>query len=77
MQRAHLNYLYFQIMDSFKKFGMGDSDNEVFVVIVNDTDNNVLTDVKSRVRGTEVPVEECANMASTDLIKKVNQASRL
>ena len=68
---AGLNHLYFQILESFKKFGMGDKDEAVFVVIVNDEKDKVLEDVKSRIMGTEVPVEECEDMAILDLIKKV------
>ena len=50
---------------------MGDSDTSLFVVIINDKDDTVLGEIKKRIRGTELPVEECANLADTELIKKV------
>ena len=67
--------IYLQISDSFRKFGMGDSDTSLFVVIINDKDDTVLGEIKKRIRGTELPVEECANLADTELIKKVWSAA--
>ena len=50
---------------------MGDSDTSVFVVIINDKDDTVLGEIRKRIKGTELPMEDCANLADTDLIKKV------
>ena len=46
----------------------------MLVVIIGDTDDKVLSDVRSRVNGTEIPVEECASMTYTDYLKKVRTA---
>ena len=61
----------FQIFGCFRKFGLGDKDKAVLIVIIGDTDDKVLSDVRSRVNGTEIPVEECASMTYTDYLKKV------
>ena len=44
----------------------------MLVVIIGDTDDKVLDDIRSRVSGTEIPVEECADMTDTKNLKKVN-----
>lgn len=65
------------ISDSFRKFGMGDADTAVFVVIINDRDDTVLGEIRKRIKGTELPVEDCGNLADTDLIKKVFKVTDL
>ena len=67
----------FQIFHSFRKFGLGDTDEAVLVVIINDSDDKVLSDIRGRVSGTEIPVEECSSMTDTKQLRKVNYEGRL
>ena len=62
---------FLQISDSFRKFGLGESDTSVFVVILNDKDGSVLDTIKSKVDGTIVPLDQVSELTDSTAIKKV------
>ncbi|XP_052781987.1 EKC/KEOPS complex subunit TPRKB-like [Mya arenaria] len=63
------------ITDSFKKFGMPDSADSVFVVLVNDRDNKVMEQLTKVIDGTEVDTGDVTQFTDESLIKKVYKVS--
>ncbi|XP_071111032.1 EKC/KEOPS complex subunit TPRKB-like [Haliotis cracherodii] len=59
------------ISDSFKKFGLGDSDTSALVVIMNDKNGSTLATVTDKVQGKLVDVTEVGELTDTDMVKKV------
>lgn len=65
-------FLFFQISDAFKKFGISDSDTAVLIVLVVDGDKNVnLADIASQVEGQQVSLDELPQLTDTAKVKKV------
>lgn len=62
---------FFQITDSFRKFGIGDKDTSVFVVILNDNDGAKIDFVHSKIVGNCVPIGDVNKFTDEILLKKV------
>lgn len=58
------------ISDSFRKFGIGDADTSVFVVVLNDTDNRTMDLIQSKVQGTQLPAEDVKKFTDETLVKR-------
>ncbi|XP_046556826.1 EKC/KEOPS complex subunit TPRKB-like [Haliotis rubra] len=59
------------ISDSFKKFGLGDSDTSALVVIINDNNGSTLTAVTDKVQGRLVDVTEVKELTDSNIVNKV------
>jgi hypothetical protein len=66
-----------QISDSFRKFGLADTDTSMFVVIVNDTDGATCQAVTSKVKGQLTDIAEVGKYSDLPTIKKVGHVSRI
>lgn len=60
-----------QISDSFRKFGLADTDKCVFVAIVDDQDGKILQTVIDKVQGELAPFEELQTFTDLTNVKKV------
>lgn len=61
-----------QISEAFKRFGISDGDDSVLVVLVhNDDEPKLLSDITAMVNGQQVPVEDLSSLSDQDKIKKV------
>ncbi|KAH3819583.1 hypothetical protein DPMN_121322 [Dreissena polymorpha] len=61
-----------KISDSFRKFGMSDSADSVFVVIVNDTEDKTLHRLIEIIDGQQVAVSDVKHFCDETLVKKVS-----
>ncbi|KAH3819794.1 EKC/KEOPS complex subunit TPRKB-like [Dreissena polymorpha] len=59
------------ISDSFRKFGMSDSADSVFVVIVNDTEDKTLHRLIEIIDGQQVAVSDVKHFCDETLVKKM------
>lgn len=70
-------FLFFQISDAFKKFGISDSDTAVLIVLVVDGDKNVnLADIASQVEGQQVSLDDLPQLTDIAKVKKVCSQKR-
>lgn len=61
-----------QISEAFKRFGIADGDDSVLVVLVHSEDElQLLSDIKTMVKGQQVPVEDISLLTDQEKIKKV------
>lgn len=61
-----------QISEAFKRFGISDGDDSVLVVLVHSEDESqLLSDIKSMVKGQQVPAEDISLLTDQEKIKKV------
>lgn len=61
-----------QISEAFKRFGISDCDDSVLVVLVhNEDESQLLSDITAMVNGQQVPVEDVSSLSEKDKIKKV------
>lgn len=61
-----------QISEAFKRFGISDGDDSVLVVLVhNEDESQLLSDITAMVNGQQVPVEDVSLLSEKDKIKKV------
>lgn len=61
-----------QISEAFKRFGISDGNDSVLVVLVhNDDESQLLSDITAMVNGQQVPVEDLSSLSDQDKIKKV------
>ncbi|XP_062585686.1 EKC/KEOPS complex subunit TPRKB-like [Saccostrea cucullata] len=63
------------ISDSFRKFGVADSETSIFVVIVNDTDGATCQAVRNKVKGQITDINEVGKYSDLPTIKKVYKIS--
>ena len=66
----HRYTVYFQISESFRRFGLGDSDTSVFIVLLNDQGHQTLSQLRSLIQGTEVSTDDIHSLADVDAIKR-------
>ncbi|XP_060592868.1 EKC/KEOPS complex subunit TPRKB-like [Ruditapes philippinarum] len=59
------------ISDSFRKFGLGDGDTSVFVVVLNDKDDASLNLIDSKIQGSCIPLADVKQFTDEKLIKKL------
>lgn len=59
------------ISDSFRKYGLGDGDTSVFVVVLNDKDDTTMNLIQSKVQGTQIPLAEVKQFTDEKLVKKL------
>ena len=50
---------------------MSDTDQSVFVVVINDADNKVMDQITAKVQGKQEPLCNVSTFTNTELIKKV------
>ena len=61
-----------QISEAFKRFGISDADDSVLVVLVATGDESqTLADIKEKVDGEQVPMEELPTLSDVTQIRKV------
>lgn len=61
-----------QISEAFKRFGISDGDDSVLVVLVHSEDESqLLSDIKTMVKGQQIPVEDISLLTDQEKIKKV------
>ncbi|XP_034019272.1 EKC/KEOPS complex subunit TPRKB [Thalassophryne amazonica] len=60
------------ISEAFKRFGISDGDNAVLVVLVhNKEESQLLSDIRAKVNGQQVPVEDVSSLSDLAKIKKL------
>ncbi|XP_041636947.1 EKC/KEOPS complex subunit TPRKB [Cheilinus undulatus] len=60
------------ISEAFKRFGISDDSESVMVVLVHSKDETQpLSDIMSRVKGRQVPVEDVSSLSNHDKIQKL------
>ncbi|XP_030005226.1 EKC/KEOPS complex subunit TPRKB [Sphaeramia orbicularis] len=60
------------ISEAFKRFGISDGDDSVMVVLVHNQDESqLLSDVTNKVNGRQVPVEDVSSLSDAAKIKKL------
>lgn len=60
------------ISEAFKRFGISDGDDSVLVVLIHQEDESqLLTDITAMVDGRQVPVEEVSSLSDEAKIKKL------
>ncbi|XP_053377401.1 EKC/KEOPS complex subunit TPRKB-like [Mercenaria mercenaria] len=59
------------ISDSFRKFGLGDGDTSVFVVVLNDKDDATMNLIQSKIQGTQIPLTDVKQFTDEKLVKKL------
>lgn len=61
-----------QISEAFKRFGISDGDDSVLVVLVHTEDvSPLVSDIRARVNGRQVPAEDVPSVTDHAKIKKV------
>lgn len=61
-----------QISEAFKRFGISDGDDSVLLVLVHSEDESqLLSDIKTMVKGQQVPVEDISLLTDQEKVKKV------
>lgn len=60
------------ISEAFKRFGISDGDDSVLVVLIhNEDESQLLSDITGRVNGQQVPVEDVSSLSDHAKIKKL------
>ncbi|XP_050410410.1 EKC/KEOPS complex subunit TPRKB [Patella vulgata] len=59
------------ISDSFRKFGAGDTDQSVFIAVVDDKTGQTLKAIQNTVKGQQVDVDEVKQLSDLNNIKKI------
>ncbi|XP_069012796.1 EKC/KEOPS complex subunit TPRKB [Embiotoca jacksoni] len=60
------------ISEAFKRFGISDGDDSVMVVVVhNNEESQLLSDITARVDGQQVPVEDVSSLSDPAKIRKL------
>ncbi|KAL4225881.1 hypothetical protein ACF0H5_013869 [Mactra antiquata] len=65
------------ITDSFRKFGVGDKDNSVFIVLLNDLDGAKMEFIKSKIEGCQISIDEVSNFKDETQVKKIYKVTDL
>ncbi|XP_070848206.1 EKC/KEOPS complex subunit TPRKB [Chaetodon trifascialis] len=60
------------ISEAFKRFGISDGDDSVMVVLVhNEDESQLLSDITARVNGRQVPVDDVSSLSDQAQIRKL------